>query len=862
MFNKGWTYSGDDKSDIVIGGDLEDIEKVLGLLWDPKSDRFVFRTKLRVKIKVKGSQEFIEINSVEELLEHKDLILRRRPLLSNVHSIFDPPGLLAPLLLTPKLLMRESWVGPNPPGWDDILPEDQCERWMAFLTEFLCLGELSFPRSLWPEEEVIGQPILIVFSDGSMVAFGAAAYIRWELKAGGYWSRLIMAKCKIAPKNMLSIPRMELNGAVLGNRIKNFIIKDTNLKFSKTYQFVDSSTVLGYVHKECGTFNPFEGIRVSEIQSTNVFEDGKLLNFAWVSTKDNPADMCTKPHPLKDLFPGCPWQCGAKFLLLPESEWPIKFTYRTDRLEGEIVIGKHCHVSVVNVAHPDLLGRIVDMFSSWNKMCRILGWILRLGTPGGPLTAIEVRRGKKLLLLYAQKDLVPELKLAEFGKGRFRRLAPLPDEDGLWRVGARVRHHVPFTLDAKMPVLLPRTHKIALLIMRSAHDHCHAAQDGTLSRFRMRGYWVVKAGLLAKKVSSSCIDCRKNPRNIIIQPMGEIPANQVKQPVAWGHCQLDLTGPYHCRGEVNPRTTKKFWGMIIEDVNSGAVHLDVVNDYSTNAVLMSLCRFGALRGWPLVIQSDPGSQLESAGGKLEHWWSSFGKPLQNLAGSNNFEWRLSPADSPWRQGKAERRIGVVKKLLRLSIGDTRLTPLELQTIFFETANICNERPIGLAKPRSDGSYEVLTPNHLLLGRSSNILPDDAELSDDLPGPARYRLVHHVTTAFWQKWSNEVAPRLVLRQKWHQKARNLRVGDLVMICEPSRIKAKYKLAIVEAVHVSSDGCVRSATLRYSNVKKDGWVSVRVERSVQRLVLLLPVEEQEKPLEVEDRENCMEVKTAPL
>ena len=136
---------------------------------------------------------------------------------------------------------------------------------MEFLTEFLSLGEVSFPRSLWPEEEVIGKPILVVFSDGSMVAFGAAAYIRWELKSGGFWSRLIMAKCKIAPKNMLSIPRMELNGAVLGNRMKNFILKDTNMKFSKAYQFVDSSTVLGYLHKECGTYKPFEGIRVSNV---------------------------------------------------------------------------------------------------------------------------------------------------------------------------------------------------------------------------------------------------------------------------------------------------------------------------------------------------------------------------------------------------------------------------------------------------------------------------------------------------------------------------------------------------------------------------------------------------------------------
>ena len=166
---------------------------------------------------------------------------------------------------------------------------------------------------------------------------------------------------------------------------------------------------------------------------------------------------------------------------------------------------------------------------------------------------------------------------------------------------------------------------------------------------------------------------------------------------------MDLFGPFHCRGDVNPRTTKKTWGLVIEDVNSGAVHLDVVSDYSTNAVLMSLRRFGSLRGWPRVMQSDPGSQLESASGKLESWWSSFSEPIQTLAGTKNFEWKVSPPDSPWRQGKAERRIGVVKRILHMSIGDTRVTPLELQTILMEAANICNERRLGLSRPRVDGT---------------------------------------------------------------------------------------------------------------------------------------------------------------
>ena len=165
----------------------------------------------------------------------------------------------------------------------------------------------------------------------------------------------------------------------------------------------------------------------------------------------------------------------------------------------------------------------------------------------------------------------------------------------------------------------------------------------------------------------------------------------------------------------------------MEDVNSGAVHLDVVSDYSTNAVLLTLRRFGSLRGWPREIRSDPGSQLESASGKMEDWWSFFGESLQTLGGTKNFEWKLSPPDCPWRQGKAERRIGIVKQLIRISVGDTRVTPLELQTILMEVSNICNERPIGLSKPREDGTYTVLTPNHLLLGRSSNVLPDDSGL---------------------------------------------------------------------------------------------------------------------------------------
>ena len=855
MPNKGWTFSGDDSSDVPIGCELG-VDKVLGLAWDPKSDDFLYHVKLKVKLQ--KSIEVIEITSVEELLKYRESILTRRMLQSNIMSIFDPLGNLLPVTMQSRLLMRESYTCPKPLGWDDQLPEDQGDRWIEFLSALLSLGELRFPRSLWPDQEVVGLPILIVFSDGALLAYGTAAYIRWELKSGGFWVRLIMAKCKIAPKNILSVNRMELNGAAMNDRVKNFILKDTNMKFEQVFQFVDSSTVLGYLHKEGGVYKPYEGIRVSEIQSRNVFENGHLKGWAWVAGSDNPADLCTKPRQVKDLKPGSFWQKASGFLELEIAKWPIKYTFRTDRLDGEIVIGKSLHVSVVNVAHPDLLGRIVHRVGSWKKMIRILAWILRMGTPYAPPTAKQLQHAKQLLLKFAQKEIVNELKqAADTGKGRFRRLAPTIDDDGIWRVGSRIRQHVPFTFDSKLPIILPTKHLITLHIMRMSHNHSHVASDGTLCRFRMEAFWAVRAGVIAKKVADACVDCRKKSGKTLSQPLGEIPADQLKQPMAWGHCQMDLFGPYHCRSDVKARCTKKTWGMVIEDVNSGAVHLDVLSDYSTDSVLLTLRRFGSVRGWPSQMRSDPGSQLESASGKLENWWSSFGESLQSLSGSKNFEWILSPPDSPWRQGKAERRIGVIKDLLRVSVGDTRVTPLELQTIFMEISNICNERPIGLSKPHTDSSYTVLTPNHLLMGRSSNILPDDAQLSEDLPYACRYRLINHVTTIFWNKWCSEVTPRLVFRQKWHEKTRNLRVDDVVMICDSSPIKAKYKLAIVEQVHTSDDGAVRSATVRYTNVHSERSSSVRVKRSVQRLVLILPVEEQDSPLEVNDFNSHVKV-----
>ena len=93
---------------------------------------------------------------------------------------------------------------------------------IQFFVELFDLESIEFPRSLWPQEEVLGKPDLIVFSDGSIIAFGSVAYVRWKLHSGGWWTALVMSKSKIAPKNRITVPRLELKGAVMAKRLREY----------------------------------------------------------------------------------------------------------------------------------------------------------------------------------------------------------------------------------------------------------------------------------------------------------------------------------------------------------------------------------------------------------------------------------------------------------------------------------------------------------------------------------------------------------------------------------------------------------------------------------------------------------------
>ena len=175
---------------------------------------------------------------------------------------------------------------------------------------------------------------------------------------------------------------------------------------------------------------------------------------------------------------------------------------------------------------------------------------------------------------------------------------------------------------------------------------------------------------------------------------------------------------------------------------------------------------------------------------------------------------------------------------------TSIDVSELLTVFFEIANIMNERPIGkMQNDIDDGSY--LCPNDLLLGRATSRVPSAPFNHTNCP-KRRFIFIQKLVDAYWTKWNRFYFPTLLVRQKWHSARRNIMIGDVVLIQDSNAIRGNWKMAKVFKTFTDDDGKVRKAIVEYKNLDSEdkseytGKTFTRIERPVQKLVVLLPVD----------------------
>ena len=357
---KHWIYSGKD----VPCDDPNDKTEILGInLWR-YNDTISFTAKLNFspkRRKLRTGPDLKPCNIPQGIPQ----VLTRRLVLEQVMSVFEPYGFFGPFMLRAKLLLRESWQLEL--DWDGALPSTLHTRWEGWFSQLLEINDLKFERCVKPEGAV-GNPGLVLLSDGSELAYGAVCYIRWKLADGTYWCRLVFAKCRIAPLNRISIVDMELNGSVLSKRIRKVFEKESNFTFDYVIHIVDSETVLCMLKKLSTRFQVYQGVRIGEIQAAT---NGDMSCWYWIPGIKNIADWITRPdHTPSDLGPSSTWFNGPAFMYLPFEQWDVK---SDPRHPGPLPGEKKPATSKVKVNHVSLVVR-----NSYDRVSRVE--ILRLCT--------------------------------------------------------------------------------------------------------------------------------------------------------------------------------------------------------------------------------------------------------------------------------------------------------------------------------------------------------------------------------------------------------------------------------------------------------------------------------------------------
>ena len=124
------------------------------------------------------------------------------------------------------------------------------------------------------------------------------------------------------------------------------------------------------------------------------------------------------------------------------------------------------------------------------------------------------------------------------------RLDPFIDEDGVLRVGGRIRN-ASISYDVKHPVILPSKGHVTMLLVRHHHERIsHQGRGITLNDLRSHGYWIIGGNSSVSRYISKCVTCRKLRGALEEQKMANLPEDRLEPAPPFTHCGVDYFGPF------------------------------------------------------------------------------------------------------------------------------------------------------------------------------------------------------------------------------------------------------------------------------------------------------------------------------
>ena len=765
----------------------------------------------------------------------------RKGILSSIATIYDPLGLAGPLLLPGREINQE--LCKMKYDWNDKLPEELAVKWRDWKRGLASLTSYSIPRSFTPRDfGEVERAELHHFADASEGhGYGTVSYLRLVDTNGAIHNSFVMAKSRVKPlRSGVSVPKLELTAATLLIKMNELIQKELGgrIEIHSVTFWTDSMIVLRYIFNETRRFVTFVANRVAVIR-----EGSRPSQWRHVRSEVNPADYASRGIKASETEKLKKWKHGPDFLWKDQNEWPQQPADLNQALsEHDEGVKKEKITVNVCVEKEDFWGALFERYSVWEKLRRVVAWLIRVAQTWVQLQAGQVASSvssvtmeKKIPYLSlpeleeAEKRIVKNVQGQAFpeefarpdqSKGPLAKLKPFVNE-GLLRVGGRL-DRANFSYDAKHPMILPGKHRVTEMIILHYHfANGHVGPHQLLAETRQH-LWIVNGISSIRRVLRRCHECKRQNAVVGEQITAPLPAVRVSSDshqliYPFAAVGIDYFGPLYVHAgpitrsmRKNPKLHKRY-GCIFTCLRYRAVHIEVASDLTTDSFINAVTRFVARRGPPRVIYSDNGTNFRGAETDVVHALKAWdqervGRELLR----KNIQWYFNPPAASHQGGVWERLIRSVRRILHAMIGEHLVNEETLTTFLVEVEKILNSRPI--TRVSSDPcDLEALTPNHVLLLRQ-NPCSAPCELEDSDKFQARWKHVHILANEFWARWVKEYLPLLQERQKWLKQRRNFKVGDLVIMKDANLPRGQWLKALVQETFPDSDGVVRQVLVK--------------------------------------------------
>ncbi|XP_064638304.1 uncharacterized protein LOC135494320 [Lineus longissimus] len=456
----------------------------------------------------------------------------RRGCLSDVSSLYDPLGMVGPVTLHAKRILQ--MTSKLNVGWDEQLPDVLLSSWLKWKVSLSGRGELRIPRSYFPEETPVSIE-LHHFGDASEEGYGTVSYLRKVKDDGTAHCSFVMAKGRTAPSVFVSVPRLELQAAVVASRVDRHIRRELDLEVDRVAFWTDSRIILQYIRNESMRFKTYVANRVTEIRDSS-----RPDQWRHVPGKDNPADDISRGQSVEVFMKNKRWFKGPDFLQEREENWPVTDVGPLPAADPEI---KQEKVVGLILAPPacSTLDQMLKRCSSWVILQRRVAILMKfcdyirakssgktlVGEQFRKITVNDLEKARLAVVKYVQKEAYGQ-EIADLQKtGRIKASSQLKSLnpviiDGVLRVGGRLSR-APLSHDAKFPMIILRgSHLASILICHFHAKVAHAGQEQVLAALR-ETFWIQKGQIAVRKIIRSCIGCQRHQAKRMHQLMADLP---------------------------------------------------------------------------------------------------------------------------------------------------------------------------------------------------------------------------------------------------------------------------------------------------------------------------------------------------